>query len=146
MTRANGSWIRFDSDAQPGRVLRAALLAAVSAVLFGLTFPPTGWKGMEWVALAPFLVALRQGGIGQALFISWLWCVVGASVAGDWFPRAVAQYFKQPLPVALALFAGVFTFMAAPYFMVFGVAYRALARRFDLLLPFLAAAVLLLQN
>jgi apolipoprotein N-acyltransferase len=122
-------------------LLRAAGLACVSAVLFGLTFPPTGWKAVSWFAVTPLLLALRLGGIGQALFIAWLWCVVGATVAGDWFPKAVASYFGQPLVVALALFVAVFTFMAGPYFMAFAAVYRALARRFGgLALVLLTAA------
>lgn len=120
--------------------LVACLLASSSAVLYGLTFPPTGWTGLSWIAVAPFLVALRQGGLGQALFLSWLWCVVGACVAGDWFPRSVADYFGQPMPVAVGLFVAVFTLMAGPYFMVFAAAYRSLARRYEIFLPLLTGA------
>jgi len=122
------------------RFLFSCLLVAVSAALYGLSFPPTGWTALSWVAVAPLLVALRRGGIGQALFLSWLWCVVGACVAGDWFPRSVADYFQQPMAVALALFVGVFTIMAGPYFMLFAAVYRALARRYELLLPLLTGA------
>jgi len=118
----------------------AALLASVSALFYGLTFPPTGWYAIQWVVLVPFLLAIRKGGWRQALFITWLWCVVGASVAGDCFPRAIAEYFHQPMLLALAMYAGIFTFMAAPYFMVFAVVYRRLSLRFEALLPFLTAS------
>ena len=118
----------------------SSLLAAVSATLYGLTFPPTGWTALSWFAVVPLLVALRRGSLLQALFVSWLWCVVGACVAGDWFPRSVADYFQQPMAVAVALFIGVFTLMAGPYFMVFAAVYRALARRYEIALPLLTGA------
>ncbi len=123
------------------RVLLPAALSAASAVLFALTFPTWRWTALSWVALAPLFVALRGGGLGRALVLAWLWCVVGAVAAGSWFPRAVADYFGQSLAVALALFVGVFTLMAAPYVMAFAVAYRALARRYGpVALPVLAGA------
>jgi apolipoprotein N-acyltransferase len=122
------------------QLLIASVPAAVSAVLYGLTFPPYGLTALAWCALAPLMLALRRGGAGQALFVAWLWCVVDAWVVGDWFPRAVAAYFQQSLALALALFVGVFTLMAAPYVMAFALAYRALSRRFHASLPFLAAA------
>jgi len=118
----------------------ASLLGIASAVLFGLAFPPTGWAPLAWVALAPFFVALRRVRLGQALFVTWLWCVVAAYVIGDWFPRSVANYFGQSMAVSLALFVGVFTLMAGPYYMAFAAAYRVLARHYGLLLPFLAGA------
>jgi len=126
---------------QRDRLLGSAGLAAASAVLFALTFPPTRWTILSWLALAPLFLAVRRGTLAQALFVTWLWCVVGACVAGDWFPRAVAEYFHQPIWVALALFIAVFTLMAGPYLMAFAAAYRGLARRLGpLALPFFAAA------
>ncbi len=122
------------------RFLSAALPAAGSAAAYALTFPPTNFRLLAWVALVPLFVAIRRGGLWQALFVAWLWCVVGSYVAGDWFPRSVAAYFHQSLLVATALFALVYTAMTAPYFMAFAAAYRALSRRFQLLLPLLSAA------
>jgi len=123
------------------RVLLPAALSAASAVLFALSFPTWRWTALSWVALAPLFVALRGGGLGRALALAWLWCVVGAVAAGSWFPRAVADYFGQSFAVALGLFVGVFTIMAAPYVMAFAAAYRLLARRFGpVVLPLLAGA------
>jgi apolipoprotein N-acyltransferase len=116
------------------------LLTVSSGVLFGLAFPPTGWKPLAWLALAPFLVALRRGSLAQALLLTWLWCLVASYVIGDWFPRAIATYFHQPMLLAVAFYFGVFTLMAGPYYMAFAWAYRALARRYRLALPFLAGA------
>ncbi len=116
------------------------LLTVASSVLFGLAFPPTGWKPLAWLALAPFFVALRSGRGLRALLLTWLWCLGSAYCIGDWFPKAVASYFHQPMGVALALFFAVFTLMAGPYYMAFAWAYRALARHYRLALPFLVAA------
>jgi apolipoprotein N-acyltransferase len=122
-------------------LLPAALSAAASAGLFALSFPTPRWTALSWLALAPLFVALRGGGLGRALALAWLWCVVGAVAAGSWFPRAVADYFGQSLAVALGLFVGVFTLMAAPYLMAFAAVYRALARRYGpVALPVLAGA------
>jgi apolipoprotein N-acyltransferase len=116
-------------------------LSVASAVLFALTFPTPRWTALSWIAVAPLLVAVREGTTRQAFVLSWLWCVAGACAAGSWFPSAVAEYFHQSLAVALLLFVGVFSVMAAPYMMAFAAAYRALARRFGpLSLPLLAGA------
>jgi len=115
-------------------------LTAVSAAAFGLAFPPTSWLPLGWCSLVPFLVAVRRGGALRALGLTWLWCLVAAYVVGDWFAGSVAEYFHQPLPLAIALFFAVFTVMAGPYYAAFALAYRVLARRFVLALPFLAAA------
>jgi apolipoprotein N-acyltransferase len=116
------------------------LLTVVSAIAFGLAFPPTSWALLAWFALAPFFVTLRRGSLAQALLMTWIWCLVAAYVVGDWFPGSVTAYFEQPMPVAIALFVAIFTTMAGPYYMAFTLAYRVLARRFLWLLPFLTAA------
>jgi apolipoprotein N-acyltransferase len=105
-----------------------------------MAFPPTGWLPLAWAALAPFFVALRSGGLGRATLLTWLWCLVAAWVIGDWFATSVADYFQQPMPLAVALFFGVFTVMAGPYYLAAALSYRVLARRFTALLPLLAAA------
>jgi apolipoprotein N-acyltransferase len=120
--------------------LYSTALTILSGVLFGLAFPPTGWLALAWVALAPFFVALRSGGTRQALLMAWLWSLVASYAVGDWFPRAVADYFQQPLVVAVALYFGVFTLMAGVYYMAFALAYRRLATRHRSLLPLLVAA------
>jgi apolipoprotein N-acyltransferase len=115
-------------------------LVGLSALLFSLAFPTRSLAALAWIALVPLFVAVRRAALGRALFLTWLWCVVGACLTGDWFPRSVAHYFAQPMPVAIALFAAVFTLMAAPYLCAFTAAYRVLARGSVLALPFAAAA------
>jgi apolipoprotein N-acyltransferase len=116
-----------------------AALTALSAWLFGLAFPPVSWRPLAWVALAPFLVAVARGSLGRAVALTWLWCLAAAWAVGDWFPRSVASYFEQPMPIAAALFFAVFTLMAAPYYLGAVLAWRHLHARFALALPLLAA-------
>lgn len=124
-----------------GRSIGIAIgLTLASAALFAFSFPPTSWRPLAWFALAPFFIALRSGSLRRALALTWLWCLAAAYGVGDWFPDAVSTYFHQPWPVALALFFGVFTLMAGPYYMAFAWAYRELAQRFVVALPLLAGA------
>ena len=115
-------------------------LTLLSAAAFALAFPPTSWRPLAWVALVPFFLAVREGSLRWAAGLTWLWSLAAAYGVGDWFPNAVATYFHQPAPVALALFFAVFTVMAAPYYLAFAWAYRALAGRYAAALPLLAAA------
>lgn len=121
------------------RTLSAAL-AVGSGLAFGLAFPPLRWHALAWISLAPLLIGLRLGSTRWAAFLVWLWCLAAAWSVGDWFPRSVANYFDQPMPVAIALFFAVFTLMAGPYYLAGALAYRALARRFVVTLPWLGAA------
>ncbi len=115
-------------------------LTAVSGLAFGLAFPPASWLPLAWFSLVPFLLALRRGGVARALLLTWLWCLAAAYSVGDWFAGSVAEYFHQPMPIALGLFFAVFTVMAGPYYMAFALAWRVLGRRFVVALPFLGAA------
>ena len=111
-----------------------------SAVLYGLCFPPPAWRPLAWVAQVPFLLALRRSGFRLALFLAWVFTVTVAYTVGDWFPRAVANYYAQPASIGVAFFFSVASIMAAPYVMAFAVVYRWLGRRGGAVLPLLAAA------
>ena len=106
----------------------AAAATAASAVLFGLSFPPYEVKVLAWIALAPLLVAIRAGSLRRALVLTAGWSVLAAYVVGDWMPEAVAVYFRQPQPLGFLFFLAVAATMAAPYYMAFAAAYRALPR------------------
>src|SRR2546429_6796267 len=105
------------------RFLGLLLATLVSAVLYGLSFPPAALRPLAWVALVPLLVALRRASTGVAIFLAWLWTVLAAYAVGDWFPRAVSTYYQQPLAVGLGLFLGVSTFMAAAEYMAISILY-----------------------
>lgn len=108
------------------------LLATVaSGCFYGLSFPTTSWRPLAWVALVPFLVALRRASTRGTVVLVWCWTVVAAYTLGDWFAPAIARYYHQPVAVGVALFFGVTTFLAAPWFLAFGLAYRTLATRWE---------------
>src|SRR5947208_10495991 len=122
------------------RFLGLLLATLVSAVLYGLSFPPAALRPLAWVALVPLLVALRRASTGVAIFLAWLWTVLAAYAVGDWFPRAVSTYYQQPMAVGLGLFLGVSTFMAAAEYMAFAICYRRLVATSGAALPLVIAA------
>jgi hypothetical protein len=103
------------------RLLALLVPTALSAILYGLAFPPTGVRLLAWVALVPFLAALRRARLGGALVLAWAWTVVAAYVVGDWFPRSISTYYRQPILVGVAFFVGVSSLMVAPYYAAFAV-------------------------
>lgn len=111
-----------------------------SAVVYGLCFPPTAFRPLAWIAQVPFLLAIRRGSAGRALALGWVFTVAVAYTVGDWFPRAVANYYAQPQIVGVAFFFGVSSIMAAPYVMAFAMVYRQLGRRPGPFVPLLTAA------
>jgi apolipoprotein N-acyltransferase len=114
---------------------------AISALVFGLAFPPESVKPLAWIALVPWLVALRGSSVLGALVLAWLWGVLAAWSVGDWMPEAVEIYFLQPRWLGYLFFLGIATTMASVYYAGFALAYRALASRLGpLALPFATAA------
>jgi apolipoprotein N-acyltransferase len=95
---------------------------------------------LAWVALVPFLLALRRASLAQALGLGWVWTIAAAYTVGNWFAPSVSAYYRQPILVGVAFFVGVSSFMAAPYYMAFAAAYRTLARRSRTSTPVLVAA------
>ncbi len=115
-------------------------LTIASALSYGLAFPTTSLQLLAWVCLVPFLVALQASTARRALVLGWVWTLGAAYAVGSWFPQSVARYYEQPLAVGIGFFLFVSTFMAAPFYMAFAAAYRVLARRAGVALPFAAAA------
>jgi apolipoprotein N-acyltransferase len=115
--------------------------ALASAVVWTCAFPPLAWWPLAWIGIAPFLAALRTSPtLGRAVALAWLWCTAFAWCVGAWLPRGVARYFEQPGLVGIAFFLATATLTAGWQYMAFAAVYRMLARRFSVLLPFLAAA------
>ena len=54
------------------RLRGALVLCALSGALLALAFPRPGWWPLAWVALVPWLIALRLGTGAGALLGSWL--------------------------------------------------------------------------
>ncbi len=117
-----------------------AVLTLVSAALYALAFPPVSARALAWIALVPFLVALRGAAPRRRLALGALWTLAVGWAVGTWMPGAVSGYFQQPLSIGIALFLIVTGAMAAPYYVAFAVAYPRLVRGRGAAAPFLAAA------
>jgi len=61
--------------------LSALIATVVSALCYGLAFPPLAWRPLAWVAFVPFLVAVRCVPVRRVLLLGWLWTVVAAVTA-----------------------------------------------------------------
>lgn len=116
---------------RPQRVSVAPLLALaltlVSAVAYAAAFPTAAVRPLAFVALAPLFVALARVGPRGAAGLGALWTVLAAYRLNDWFPRAVANYYEQPILVGFGFFFGVSLLTAAPGIVAFGICYRRLA-------------------
>lgn len=126
------------------RFARAAAgigLVAGSALLLAASAPPGGIAPLAWVALAPFFVVLRRAGTGAALLLAWGWCLLYAWGIASALPRSIADYYAQGLLIGWLYALGLWTAMAAFYYMGFAWTYRRLATRLrGPLLPLLVAA------
>jgi apolipoprotein N-acyltransferase len=121
-------------------LLGAVAGTALATLAYSLAFPPVGLHALAWVALVPFLLALRSVGTGGALLLGVLFSLGMGFLVADALPAAVESYFGQSKLRAWAFSAWVFAFTGGLYYMAFALAYRALARRTTAALPFLTAA------
>ncbi|MFT4571291.1 MAG: apolipoprotein N-acyltransferase, partial [Candidatus Binatia bacterium] len=85
----------------------AATAATVaSALLFIVAFPPLHLRALAWVALVPFLLAVRNASVPRAAALAALWGMIAAYGVTDWLPSTLVRYYGQPLWVGAAVFAG----------------------------------------
>jgi apolipoprotein N-acyltransferase len=115
-------------------------LTLLSAGLYGLAFPTLSWRPAAWVAVAPLLVALRASSPARAMGLGYVFAVAGAWAVADWVPASISLYFDQSTPFAVLFFLIVASVMVAPYYVAFAGLFAALAPRFNLMRPLLAAA------
>lgn len=121
--------------------LARVALTLASGLLYGLCFPPHDLSALAWLALVPFLLALRGASVRVALGLGWLWSLLAAWSVGEWMPGAVETYYLQPRLVGYLVFLAVATLMVAPYHTAFALAYRVIARsRPGVAQPLVAAA------
>jgi apolipoprotein N-acyltransferase len=113
---------------------------ALSALLYGLAFPPLEWRVLAFVALAPFLVALRRLRRRDALLCAFLWAELASLFVARALPDAVETYFLQPRWLAWAFAIGVWGLTGSVYYVGFAAAYRGAAALPAPLQPLLAAA------
>ena len=118
---------------------RLSLILA-TAVLYGLSFPPYGSALVAWVALVPFLLAMR--GLSAATALAWAWMsgLVMAYAITDFLPDAVATYYGQGAVFGLLLFVGSVSAMCCVSHMLFAAWVRRPGRGNGLLSPLLVAA------
>ena len=79
----------------------ALALTAVSGALYGLAFPPVGWWPLAWVALVPFLVAVRASRPRRALGLGVVLGITLSYGVGTWMPDAVVNYYQQSVAVGV---------------------------------------------
>lgn len=110
--------------------LRAALpLAALSGLLHGASFVPTGAWPFAFVGLAPLVAAVGGRGPFAGLLLGWLAGTIAASLAAvPWLASAARDYFHQgPLASIGFALAGSQVF-GALHFAAFGALLPALGR------------------
>jgi apolipoprotein N-acyltransferase len=122
------------------RLAPALLATAVSALLYGLAFPPLEWEWAAFVALAPLFVALRRATLPVALLAAFLWAELASLGVARALPEAVETYFLQPRWLAWLFAAAIWGGTGSVYYLGFAAAYRAQARLPTGLQPLLAAA------
>lgn len=125
----------------------AATAATVaSALLFIVAFPPLHLRALAWVALVPFLLAVRNASVPRAAALAALWGMIAAYGVTDWLPSTLVRYYGQPLWVGAAVFAGGAFFMGALEYMAFALLYRWAARRRVTPLPIIVAGAWVLAE
>ena len=123
-----------------GSRIAVTLAALASAALYAISFPPLAFAPAAWVALCPWLLAIRRATMGRVVLRTMLFTVVATYATVGWTPRVVAEYYGRSPLSGWLIFAGVVIFIVAPQMLAFAVAYRTLARRPGALLPLFAAA------
>jgi len=122
------------------RLGTALALTALSGSLYGLAFPPPGLWPLAWVALVPFLLAVRASGPRRAIGLGALLGVAASYGVGTWMPDAVINYYEQPFVVGVVVFLACAVLQSSWQFAGFALLYRQLARRRSALAPLLVGA------
>lgn len=103
----------------------------LSAAAYCLAFPPWGVSAIAWVALVPFLLALRGLSSWRAAGAGFLWGTATLSGIGYWVPGALSYYWEQPYWFGFAFALGIAVVFMGSYFTAFGLSYARLAARYD---------------
>src|SRR5581483_5000148 len=118
----------------------AAALTIASGVLYGVSFPPLALRPLAWVALVPWLVAIRAGSARRAVLLGVLWAHVETFVTSDCLPGAVVNYYQQSAAIGWLMLEGATLVTMVPWYGAFALAYRILARAHPAFVPLTAAA------
>lgn len=120
--------------------LGAFALTALSGSLYAISFPPLAYRPLAWIAIVPFLAAIRMGGVWRAWWLGCFWAFVMTFITSDCLPDAVVTYYRQPVWLGWFMLFGATVITMVPYYTSFAVVYWLLARRYQASLPLLAAA------
>jgi apolipoprotein N-acyltransferase len=115
------------------RALTYVLALVATPLLYGLAFPPWRLAALAWIALAPWLVALRLASTTtRAVLIAGVTTLAASAVVAGWLPATP--------PDTVPPFALVWLVTVAPAVVLFTLCYRAAAARRDASIGFVAAA------
>jgi apolipoprotein N-acyltransferase len=103
----------------------------LSAGLYCAAFPPWNASLLAWIALAPFLVALRGLGTAGAATSGFLWGTAVLSGIGYWVPGALSYYWQQPYWFGFLFALGVAIVFMGQYFAVFALGCIRIASRWS---------------
>lgn len=106
------------------------LLAAVTGLLYPLSFPNFDLGMLAWMALVPLHLAVREREVTprQAFWLGWLAGLIAFAGAMAWVVTAMHQYGKVPLGVSWALLLLLATYLGL-YLGVYALGFSWLARR-----------------
>lgn len=105
---------------------RRLLLTVVTVALYAGSFPPRGWPPLAWIALVPYLIALRGASVREALWLGWLSAFAAAFWITDFLPRAITTYYQQGPVFGAVLFTLIVSAMCCPWHMLFSAWYARL--------------------
>ena len=116
------------------------VLMLLSAVLYGLSYPPYGSPWIAWFALVPLFLALRGLSRGRAALLAWVSGLVMAYAITDFLPAAVAYYYGQGLFFGVLLFVASVSVMCCLSHVLFALWYRWPGRSESFWSPLLVGA------
>lgn len=83
--------------AAPRGSLAPFVWTVLSASLHALAFPPWDFTAVAFVALVPFLAAIRGVSPRRAALLGHVWGSVAIWAVGYWVAEGIAVYYEQPL-------------------------------------------------
>lgn len=113
---------------------------ALSSVLYGMPFPPSGYASVAWFALVPVLLVLRSCSRAAAAVVAVGFAAWGAYSTADALPHSIADYYDQPRALGIAFFFAMAATTTSSVMLGFAYCYRRLARRASVFAPFVVAA------
>jgi apolipoprotein N-acyltransferase len=119
-------------------------IAAVllSAGMYCLAFPPWNLSLVAWIALVPFLVAVRGVPPLRAALLGFAWGTAVLSGIGYWVPGALSYYWEQPYWFGFLFALGVAVVFMGQYFALFAIGCARIEARWSpWSRPFLIAAL-----